>query len=80
MKRRLSKVRARTISQGAIDAFYTADAGKLHHELGLMPWAPSPLQVDGPLPPEWARNNGTAWTAAWPESWELRQRLDEACQ
>ncbi|MFK0688022.1 hypothetical protein ACFX5Q_07430 [Mesorhizobium sp. IMUNJ 23033] len=70
----------RWITPAAIDAFKAADWKGLHNALQLKPWQPNPLEVDGPLPPVWARNDGTAWSQAWPEIWEIRQALEAACK
>lgn len=77
-KRRTPKSKSRSISRQAVEAFVAGDAQALYLALDLRPWEPCPLDVDGPEPPAWARNDGTAWSQAWPEIWGLRQRLEEA--
>lgn len=79
MKRRISKVRT-NISQHAVDAFNAGDRAALGKVLDLKPWEPNPLDVDGPLPPEWARHDGSAWSQAWPAVWGLRQQLEAAAR
>ncbi|MFD2053781.1 hypothetical protein ACFSQT_12000 [Mesorhizobium calcicola] len=78
MKRRVSKSRNRGINPQAVEAFKAGDNATLRQALKIRPWEPSPLEVDGPQPPDWARNDGTAWTACWPNAWALRQELEEA--
>ncbi|CAN7769728.1 hypothetical protein [Mesorhizobium sp. LjNodule214] len=77
MKRRPRKKRV-TISAAAVEAFKAGNRQALGTALGVRPWEPNPLDVDGSLAPEWARHGGTAWSQAWPASWELRQQLEAA--
>lgn len=75
IKRRIAKVRHDRITPEAIDAFRAGDAQALHHALHLRPWQPSPLEVDGPMPPTDA---GRCWEDAWPAMWDFRQQLEKA--
>ncbi len=68
----------RRVTPAAIEAFRAGDHKALNRALGIKLWEPSPLGVDGPEPPEWAKNDGTGWTAAWPKIWEIRQALEAA--
>ncbi|WP_095087633.1 hypothetical protein [Mesorhizobium sophorae] len=76
VKRRSSKARQFKITPAVLAAFRADDDRALHVALNLPPWFPNPLFVDWPEPPVWARNDGTAWTACWPEAWALRQELE----
>ncbi|QKC83950.1 hypothetical protein [Mesorhizobium sp. NZP2077] len=76
MKRRISKVRT-GFSDHAVEAFRAGDRLALGQALDLKPWEPNPLDVDGPLAPDWARHDGTAWSQAWSASWEVRQQLED---
>ncbi|MDI7865049.1 hypothetical protein MRS76_24335 [Rhizobiaceae bacterium n13] len=77
-KRRVSKARQFRITPDAVRAYQDNDDRALRSALKLPPWFPSPLNTDGPEPPEWAKDDGTAWTLAWPEAWELRLELEAA--
>lgn len=76
MKRRISKIRS-GVSAEAVAAFRSGDSHALARVLGLRPWEPNPLDVDGLLPPAWA-SAGTAWSQAWPAAYEIRQQLEAA--
>lgn len=71
----LNRGARRRISPEAVDAFRAGDRQALARVLGLQPWVPNPIDVDGPLPPEWA-SPGTAWAQAWPAAYELRRQLE----
>ncbi|WP_214471076.1 hypothetical protein [Mesorhizobium sp. dw_380] len=79
MKRRLSKTKTVKITPEAVAAFEAGDRQTLHHALGLRPWEPNPLEIDGPTSPAWA-SDGTAWSQAWPDMWTIRQELEAACR
>jgi hypothetical protein len=68
----------RRATPAAIAAFKAGDRMGLFWALGLKPWQPNPLEVDGPSPPVWG--SGTAWAADWPMMWEIRQELEAACR
>jgi hypothetical protein len=73
VKRRIAKVRNNRITPEAMEAFHAGDALALHRALQLRPWQPSPLDVDGPIPPADA---GMCFSDAWATIWELRQQLE----
>lgn len=49
----------------------------LHTALGIPPWHPLPLDVDGPEPLE-VTGPDRLWWQGWPRAWELRQALEGA--
>ena len=75
VKVRKSKRPQYRITDEAVEAFARGDQMALHRALNLRPWHPSPLQVDGPEPPDWGRS-GTGWHDEWPVIWPLRQELE----
>jgi hypothetical protein len=76
VKKRVAKVKPYKITPEARAAFRDGRAADLHRLLHLGPWMPSPLDAVTPEPPSWARGDGTAWTAAWPDMHELRRELE----
>ncbi|MGX5839759.1 hypothetical protein ACWGTI_03430 [Mesorhizobium sp. ArgA1] len=77
MKRRTSKAKRYRITPEAIAYFKAGDEIMLDRALGIRPWEPSPLFVNGPTPPDWARPTDS-WSVHWDEIWELRQQLEAA--
>lgn len=49
----------------------------LHTALGVKPWEPGPLDVDGPEPTE-VYGPSLLWWQGWPRAWELRCALEGA--
>jgi hypothetical protein len=74
MTKRYRRRTARTgnITPDAVAAFQGGDRTGLHRELGLKPWQPSPLDVNGacPWPP------GSAGQDTWDEAIALRAELE----
>lgn len=70
-KRRIEKVKEYRITEAARDAWQAGDVRALHLALGLRPWEPSPLEIEGPCP--WRA--GTVGAQSWDRIAELRDVL-----
>ena len=73
-KRRITKGRKHRITPEAMAAFRAGDWMGLHRALDLRPWQPSPLDVDKPDPPSYAKSG--LWADAWPVAFDLRLKLE----
>jgi hypothetical protein len=72
---RRSKAPDHPVTDAALDAFVAKDERALAAAIRQRPWQPSPLECDGPEPPEWA-SHGSGWATQWLVMWEVRQEIE----